>query len=92
MLLLVFGAVAFVLLIACVNVATLMLAWGSTVNGRFPFAPRSVQRSLDWFVKSSSRNVSIAVFGGGLGLILSAISIKAMALLIPRQSSRRRRS
>jgi predicted permease len=84
-----FGAVVFVLLIACVNVANLFLVRGAArareIALRLAFGAsrgRVVRQML-------TESLVLAVCGGGLGIVLGAWGISGLGYLLPADSLQR---
>jgi putative ABC transport system permease protein len=77
------GGVGFVLLIACANVANLLLAKGTTRIKEV--AVRTSLGATRWHVFSQflTESLMLAVLGGGLGIALGVAMIRAMLAKMP---------
>jgi putative ABC transport system permease protein len=77
------GAVAFVLLIACVNVANLLLARGATRGHEI--AVRNMVGATRFRVMQQllSENLLLAAFGGLLGVLLATWTLPILASAVP---------
>jgi predicted permease len=80
------GAVGFVLLIACVNVANLVLAKGMTRQKEVAIRTSLGASRKDIFVQVLTENLLLALVGGLLGVGVGAASLRWLIASMPRNT------
>jgi putative ABC transport system permease protein len=80
------GAVGFVLLIACVNVANLMLARGSARQRELAVRASIGASRGRLFAQLLSESLLLAIGGGVLGVGLSALILRAIVAIMPQNT------
>ena len=77
------GAVGFVLLIACVNIANLLLAKGTTRQKEVALRAALGASRQTVFAQFLTENLALALFGGGVGVALGWALLRGMQAIMP---------
>jgi predicted permease len=80
------GAVGFVLLIACVNIANLLLAKGTTRQKEVAVRAALGASRKTIFAQFLTENLMLAICGGGLGVVLGWALLRGIQAIMPKNT------